>query len=118
MPRYQINISLRSLKFTPTPKSNTILIKSDIHNNTQKLRLKEFFHNAPENNNLQNLFKTKYFFTPSRNRDSDLDHQIDILNNLDLQGMYLCSKNNLSKMRQSELPKFINYNSKIIKEGQ
>ena len=87
LPRYQVNILLRGLKFTPTPKRNIIQLKSDIHNYTRKLRLTEFFHNAPENNNLQNLFKTKSHFTPSRNRDRDLDHQIDILNNLDLEGM-------------------------------
>ena len=62
---YQINILLRGLKFTATPKRNIIQLKSDIHNYTRKLRLTEFFHNAPENNNLQNLFKTKSHFTPS-----------------------------------------------------
>ena len=79
--RYQVNILLRGLNFTPTPKRNIIQLKSDIHNYIRKLRLTEFFHNAPENNNLQNLFKTKFHFTPSRNRDRYLDHQIDILNN-------------------------------------
>ena len=73
MSRYQVNILLRGSKFTPTPKRNIIQLKSDIHNYTRKLRLTDFFHNAPENNNLQNLFKTKSHFTPSRNRDRDLD---------------------------------------------
>ena len=72
--RYQVNILLRGLKFTPIPKRNVIQLKSDIHNYTRKLRLTEFFDNAPENNKLQNLFKTKFHFTPSRNRDRDLDH--------------------------------------------
>ena len=81
------------------------------------MRLTEFFHNAPENNNLQNLFKTKSHFTPSRNRDRDLDHQIDILNNLDLEGMDVSSKNNLSKTEQSELPKRIKYKTIIVKPG-
>ena len=98
--RYQINVLLPGLKSTPTPKRNIIQLKSDIHNYTQKLRLTEFFHNAPENNNLQNFFKTKCKFTPSRNRNKDLDHQIY---NLNLEGMDVCSKNNLSKMEQSEL---------------
>ena len=75
----------------------------------------EFFHNAPKNNNLQNLFETKSNFTPSRNRDRDLDHQNDILNNLDLEGMDICSKNNLSKIEQSELSKLINGRTIIIK---
>ena len=89
-----------ALKFTPTPKRNIIQLKSDIHNYIRKLGLTEFFHNAPENNNLQNIFKTKSHFTPSRNRDRDLDHQIDILNNLDLEIMDISSKNNLSKTEQ------------------
>ena len=114
LPRYQVNILLRGLKFTPTPKRNIIQLKSDIHNYTRKLRLTECFHNAPENN-LQNLFKTKSHFTPSRNRDRDLDHQIDILNNLDLEGMEISSKNNLSKTEQSELSKLIN--DKTIRGG-
>ena len=113
LPRYQVNILLRSLKFTP--KRNIIQLKSDIHNYTRKLRLTEFFHNAPENNNLQNLFKTKSHFTPSTNRDSDLHHQIDSLNNLDLEGMDISSKSNLSKTEQSELSKLINDKTIIIK---
>ena len=67
----------------------------------------EFFHNAPENNNLQNLFKTKSNFKPSRNRDTNLDHQIE--------GMEICSKNNLSKMKQSELSKLIKDRTIITK---
>ena len=75
----------------------------------------EFFHNALENNNLQNLFKTKSHFTPSRNRDRDLDHQTDILNDLNLERMDISSKNNLFKTEQSELSKLINDKTIIIK---
>ena len=113
--RYQTYILLRGLKITPTPKRNIIQVRSDIHNYTRKLRLTEFFHNAPENNNLQNLFKTKSNFTPPTNRDRDLDHQIDILNNLDLEGMDICSKSRLSKVEQSELSKLIKDMTIIIK---
>ena len=45
----------------------------------------------------------------------DLDHQIEILNNLDLEGIGISSKNNLSKMEQSELSKLINDRTIIIK---
>ena len=75
----------------------------------------ECFDSAPGNNNLKNLFKTKSSFTSSRNREKDLDYQIDVLNNLDLEGMDIFSKNNLSKMEQSELLKLINDRIKIIK---
>ena len=54
--RYEINVLLGDLKFTPTPKHSSIIkLKSDARNYTQKLRLTEFFHNAPENNNLKNV---------------------------------------------------------------
>ena len=79
------------------------------------MRLTEFFHNAPENNNLQNLLNTKSTFTPSRNGDRNLDHQIDIVNNLYLQGMDIFPKTNLSKMEQSELSKLIENRTVIIK---
>ena len=46
------------------------------------MRLTDFFHNASKNNNLENLFNTKSNFTTSRNRERDLDHQIDILHDL------------------------------------
>ena len=40
----QINFLRRELKFTPTPKTDTIELKSDIQEFTRKLRLTEFFH--------------------------------------------------------------------------
>ena len=36
--------------------------------------------------------------TPSRNWDKDVDHQIDVLNNLDLEDIGTRSRYNLSKM--------------------
>ena len=57
---------------------------------------------------MQNGYKTKSYFTPLKNRVSELDHQIDILNNLDLEGMETCSENNLSKTEQPEFSKCIN----------
>ena len=68
-------------------------------------------------NNLQKIFKTKFNFTPFRNRDRDLDSQIDILSNLDLEGMDICYKNNLSKTEQPELLKLINDRTTIIKHA-
>ena len=68
-------------------------------------------------NNLQKFFKTKFNFTPFRNRDRDLDSQIDILSNLDLEGMDICYKNNLSKTEQPELLKLINDRTTIIKHA-
>ena len=78
--RYQINILLCGLKFTPTPTHIGIQLKSDIHNYTRKLCLTECLI-------YKNFFETKSNFTPSRNTDKDLDHQIDVVKNLDLEGM-------------------------------
>ena len=100
---------------TTTPKRSIIQLKSDIHNYTRNLPFTEFLHNASENNNLKNLFRAKSNFAPSRNRDRDLDHKIGIQNNLDLEGLDICSKNNLSKMEQSELSKLISDRTMIIK---
>ena len=98
--RYQTNILLRGLKCIPTPK-RLKEIKSNIQNYTRRLRLEEFFQE-------ENLFQKQSTFTPPRNRDRDLDHQIDVLNNLNLEEMETKSKSNLSNMEQKELSKLSN----------
>ena len=57
--KYQINILLRGVQFTSTPKRNIIQLKSDIHNYTQELHLTEFFHNALK------IIIYKIFLTPN-----------------------------------------------------
>ena len=47
--RYQTNILLRDLKFTPTPKRNNIELKANIQNCTRRSRLAEFFENKEAN---------------------------------------------------------------------
>ena len=44
MTERQINLLRRGLKFTPTPKPNTVELKSDIQEFSRKLRLIEFFY--------------------------------------------------------------------------
>ena len=78
--RYQTNVLLRSLKFTPTPKRNNIELKSNTQNYRLRLLLAEIFQNK-EASDSKNLFQMQSTFTPPRNRDRDLDHQIDVLNN-------------------------------------
>ena len=43
----QVRVLSKGLKFTPTPRRNTIEMEKDIHNFTRKLRLTEYF--ADEN---------------------------------------------------------------------
>ena len=85
--RYKTNILLRRLKFTPTPERNNIELKSNIQNQnyTHRLRLAEFFQNKEATDSEENPFKKQSTFTPPRNRDRDLDHQIDVLNKLNLE---------------------------------
>ena len=58
--------------------------------------------------------KQSTFITP-RNRDKDLDHQIDVLNNLNLEEMETKSKSNLSNKEQNQLSKFGNDETTVIK---
>ena len=77
MARYQTNVLLRGLKFTPTPKPNNIELKPNTQTYTRRLRLAEFLQNKEVNNSEENLFQKKSTFSPSQNRNRDLDHQID-----------------------------------------
>ena len=61
------------------------------------------------------FFKNNLLFALPRNRDRDLDHQIDVLNNLNLEEMQTKSKSNLSNMEQQEISKFSNDEAVVIK---
>ena len=94
--RYHTNILLRELKFTPIPQCNNIEL--NIQNYTRRLQLAEFFPNKEANKSEENLFQKQSTFTPTQKRDRDLDHQIDVLNNLNLEKMEKKSIGNLSNM--------------------
>ena len=64
----QVKVLNKGLKFTPTPRRNTIVMEKDIHNFACKLRLTEYFAN--ENNitfdeETQPLVKNKGTFHPA-----------------------------------------------------
>ena len=80
----------------------------------RRLRLSEFFQNK-EAYDSDNLFQKQSTITPPRNRDGDLDHQIDVLNNLNLEKMETKCKSNLSNMEQKELSKLNNDETIVIK---
>ena len=67
--------------------------------------------------NSENLFKKQSNFTPPRNRGIDLDHQIDVLNNLNLEKMETKSKSNLSNKEQKELSKLTSNETIVIKSA-
>ena len=80
----------------------------------RRLRLSEFFQNK-EAYDSDNLFQKQSTITPPRNRDGDLDHQIDVLNNLNLEKMETKCKNNLSNMEQKEHSKLTDDKTIVIK---
>ena len=98
-----MNLLRRGLKFTPTPKPNTIELKSDIQEFTRKLRLIEFFHSENLDNSHETresvsgpLVKNKSNFYPPRNRNKFLDTTIDFINQQNLNNLSK-NKTNLSK---------------------
>ena len=105
---------MHGLKFTPTSKLNNTELQSNIKNYKQRFRLAEFF-SIKEANDSEELFQKQSTFTPPRNRDRDLDHQIDVLNNWNLDKMEKKFKGNLSNMEQKELSKLINGETILIK---
>ena len=68
-------------------------------------KIAEFFQNKEANDSEENLFQKQSTFTTPRNRYRDLDHQIDVLNNLNLEKTEIKLKNNFSNMEQKELSK-------------
>ena len=106
---------MRRLKFTPTPKHNNIELKSNIQNCTHILRLAKFYRTKEANDSEENLFQKQSTFTPPRNRSKDLDHQIDVMNNLNFEKMETKSKRNLCNMDQKEVPKLSNDETIVIK---
>ena len=82
--RYQTNILLCGLKFTPTPKCINVELKSNIQNYMRRLQLPEFFENEEVNDSEGNIFQKQSTFIQPRYKDRDLDYQIDAPNNLNL----------------------------------
>ena len=80
------------------------------------MRLAEFFQNK-EANDSENLFQKQSTFTPPRNKDRDLDHQIHVLNNLNLEKVETKFKSNVSHMKRKELSKLTNDETIAIKSA-
>ena len=113
--RYQTSFLLRGLKFTRTRKGNNIELKSNIQNYRRRLQLAGFFQNKEVNDCEENLFQKSSTFTPRRNKDRDLDHQINVLNSLNVEKTETKSRSNLSYMKQKELSRLSNYETIVIK---
>ena len=71
------------------------------------------FSKTKKQSSEENLFQKQSTFTLLRNKD--LEHQIDVLNNLNLEKMETKSKTNLSNMEQKELFKLSNDETIVIR---
>ena len=79
------------------------------------MRLIEFFQNKEAYDSEENLSQKQSIFIPPRNRDKDLDHQIDVLDNFNLEKMESKSRRNPSHTEQKELSKLMNDETIVIK---
>ena len=107
----------KGLKFTPTPKTNTFELKSDIRNFSRKLRLIEFFATEQGGHEEEeSIHRNKSSFCPPVNRDKKLDAPINFINGLNL-SQPESDKSNLSKKQWKGINDFKNNDSIIIKEA-
>ena len=96
----QVRVLSKDLKFTPTPRRNTIEMEKDIHNFTRKLRLTEYFANENDitfDEETQPLVKNKGTFHPPGNRNKTLDIVVDYLSNQNFANAATKNKSNVSK---------------------
>ena len=119
----QINLLNRGLKFTPTPVTNNIELKKDLHEFTRKLRLLEFHKDKEENNQNQEnsqtpLIKDKSRFNPPQNQNKFLDTSCKFLLNQNIDNENNRKiKYNLSKDEWKALKELQQDKNIIIKEA-
>ena len=73
------------------------------------------FSKNKETNDSESLSQNPSTFISPRNRDRDLDYQIDVLNNLNLEIMETKWKSNLSNIKPKEFSKLTNDETIVIK---
>ena len=113
----QKTVLFKGLKFTPTPKTNTFELKSDIRNFSRKLRLIEFFATEQGGHEEEeSIHQNKSSFCPPVNRDKKLDAAINFINGLNL-SQPESNKSNLSKKQWKGINDLKNNDSIIIKEA-
>ena len=116
----ETSIVLRGLKFTPTPKSNSIQFTCDLQTFAHKLRLREYFgdHNfTPIYQKNESLVKGKSNFYLPRNRNKEFESYISFINNIDTTNEKSNRKSNFSPKEWTELINLMNQSDIVIKEG-
>ena len=109
--RYAGKCLSKGLKYTPTPRSNTIETENDIHNFTRKLRLTEYFANEND------ITYNDITFTPPRNRNKKLDIVVDYLNNQNFDKTASKNKSDISKNEWEAIKSLKENDSIVIKEA-
>lgn len=114
----EIKLLKRGLKFTPTPKSNTTELKTDIKEFGRKLRLLEHFNDSHTNHD-NSLAKNKSNFVPPKSTDEYLNIFLEATSNYHQQNTQSPNtrRNNLTRNEQIALDHLKNDNSIIIKEA-
>lgn len=102
-------------KFAPTPSTDTEGLKNDVKEFCRKLRLTEFFHKNPVQQDAS-ITKAKSSFNPGRNRNILLDAHIDCLSKYPM-NTHPKQKNNLKKEEWKALQSLKNDNTIVIKEA-
>ena len=113
------------LKFTPTPRSNYVELRSDVKNFCRKLRLIEYSANENDSTNQNDLdsslVKNPSNFNPPPNRDTILDTYIDYLTKYPFDETYQNKKKKISpNLKKDEWSAIIDLkkdDNLIIKEG-
>ena len=118
----QVKLLSKGLKFTPTPKSNTPELESDIKEFCRRLRLKENFYNSEDSDSDHSgpLLRNKSNWNPQPKRVPILDNCIEILQKTaeEIEPIPLKpSKDNLTREERSALMELKKNDKIIIKEA-
>ena len=110
----------RGLKFTPTPRRDSLDLIKDTEEFCRKLRLREYFE--PEENNDESLVRNKSKFKPQPNRDKHLDDFIKCLQSSARRndkssntGAHI--KDNINRLEREAINNLATDNSIVIKEA-
>ena len=116
----QVGVLSKGLKFTPTPRRNTIEMEKDIHNFTRQLRLTEYFANDNDitfDEQTEPLVKNKGTFHPPRNWNKTLDIVVDYSNNQNFDNAATKNKSNFSKNDWEAIKSLKENDSIVIEEA-
>jgi hypothetical protein len=122
----EINLLSKGLKYTPTPSMNNQQLRIDLKEYTRRLKLREFFNEDSETDEVpsqtneqepEDLVRNKSRFIPKRGKNRTLDVVCDTIENIQLPKALNNHKSNLSREEEKALKDLSNDDSIIIKEA-